>query len=537
MRRDPRLLAVLVVLVVAGVIGYAEATKPAPVSASTTPSPAAVPITERALVCPQAGGQPAGGAAYLAYADGSTDEFGPSISTSPLDPDGVPGEVKVTPRHAWTVAGPKTVGPVRVVIDGQSAASVGVAQVTRQKIASSWQLSATPCGEPTTDAWFAGFSTGVGAHATLLLGNVDDVAASVDIGIYADDQPARADAQNGVQVPPHSQTAIKLDTIAPGFSNVAVHVTTTSGRVAPAIRYDTEDGSIPRGVEWVPQTQGPATKQVVTGIVGGDGGRRLILSTPGDVDATVQVTVVTADGFTSPTELDEIDVPAGQVESVDLAPVLNKADAAVLVTSSEPVVAAAVSTLPKDASGGSDIAITAAAPPLSGPVIVPGGESGAGQRTRLLLTAPAEDAHPTLTLIPSSPTSRQLVSPLNVAGGTTLTVDLRSLSSDPAPGISLEPGPGGPVYAAWVVQESSGGSAGITSFPLRAHLTSLQRPVVQADPMAGLPIPARSPAATPSGEPSSEMPSDLPSDVPGDLPSGVPSDVPDGGESGAPPGE
>ena len=67
-----------------------------------------------------------------------------------------------------------------------------------------------------------------------------------------------------------------------------------------------EHGALPLGVEWIPRTQAPALEQTVPGFVDGAGSRRLILSTPGDVDATASVEVVTADGSFTPTGFEAI---------------------------------------------------------------------------------------------------------------------------------------------------------------------------------------------------------------------------------------
>ena len=61
LRWDPRLLAVLVVVVLAIGLGWAQATRPPAVKAATAGS-APVPIDRQTLVCPQAGGAPIGGA-------------------------------------------------------------------------------------------------------------------------------------------------------------------------------------------------------------------------------------------------------------------------------------------------------------------------------------------------------------------------------------------------------------------------------------------------------------------------------------------
>lgn len=543
MRRDSRLLAVVVVALVGAALTWGAVAQPAKGrTASSTSS--TVPITTAAMVCPQAGGTPAGGAARIGYAAFDTDpvEIGATTaSTTPLDPDGVSAPLQLKGGHAWVVDGPKTVGPVQVNVDGPLATKVGAVQFTRETVAKSWQVSAAPCERPTTHAWFVGFSTGVGAHATLLLSNVDNVPATVNVGIYGDTSPPNTDSEHGLTVAPRTQVAVQLDNVAPGLSNAAAEVTATAGRVVPALRFDAQDGSIPRGADFLPRADDAALSQTVPGIPGGDGGRRLVIAAPGDVDATASVKLVTADGSYTPTGMDLIDVPAGGVVSVDLDTELKGAAAAAVVTSTEPVVAGAVSSLPPDKNKGTDVAFTAAVPPLSGPAIAADGETAADRHTQLVLTAPDNDAHVQLTVAPSSADAGPVVSPVTVAGGTTVVIDLRSISSDVAPAVQLTPEPGGPLFAAWVLQEASKTTADITSFPLWGVQTSLSRPPVAANLMAGLPgrttvasPPASAPPASapPSEIPSSDIPSSgpadslAPSDEPLQSPSGLPSSQP-----------
>ncbi|MGH8890787.1 MAG: DUF5719 family protein [Acidothermaceae bacterium] len=541
MRRDPRLLAVVVLVVVAAATIWAQLSQPEAVKAVVA-KPQPVPITEQTLVCPQAGGTPSAGAAHIAYADADTDPASAANSTltaTPLDPDGVPSPIDVKPGHAWNVDGPKTVGPMRLSVTGPLARTVSAVQFTRQTISGSLQVSNAPCEAPTTDAWFAGFSSGVGAHATLLLSNVDSVPATVDIGIFGDSAPPNPNAEHGLVVAPQTQAAVQLDSLTPGFANAVVHVSASSGRVVPAVRYDAENGSIPLGVEWIPRTEAPALEQTVPGILDGDGTRRLVLAAPGELDATVSLKLVTADGSFTPTGFDDVNVPAGGVTSVDLAPGLQKDAAAVVVTSTEPVVVAAVSSLPPDKAGGTDVGFTAAVPALTGPAVVAGGETGADRHTRLLLSAPDDDAQLTLTLLPSSASSSPLVSPLTVPGGTTLTLDLASLSNDPSPAIELNPERGGPVYAAWTLQEVGKTSTDLTSFPVRNPVSSLERPPVKSDLVAGLPgypaPPAPSSPSLPAPVPSA--PASSPDDVfPSDsFPAGPDPGSPGSPESAQPP--
>jgi hypothetical protein len=544
--RDPRLVAVAVVVFLAVAISWAAVSEPAKGRTASAAS-STVPITNAAMVCPQAGGTPSGGAARIGYAAVGTDPYDlatSSASTAPLDPDGVSAPLEIKAGHAWVIDGPKTVGPVQVNVDGPLATNLGATQFTRQTIGTSWQVSTSPCEGPTTHAWFVGFSTGVGAHATLLLSNVDDVAATVNVGIYGDSSPPNTDAEHGLTVAPRTQLAVRLDTVAPGLSNAAAEVTATAGRDVPALRFDAQNGSIPLGVDFVPRASGAALSQTVPGIPGGEGSRRVVIAAPGEVDATVSVKLVTADGSYTPTGLDVVDVPAGGVVSVDLDKELKGAAAGVVVTSTEPVVAGAVATLKPDKAGGTDVAFTSGVPPLSGPAIAPDGETSADRHTQLLLTAPDEDAHLQLTLVPSAADAGPVVSPLTVPGGTTLVLDLRSLSSDVAPGVALSPQGGGPLFAAWVLQETSKTTADLTALSLWGRQTSLSRPGVSANLMAGLPgrtalasPPASAPASDlgpgPASEPA-QIPSDFPSDFPSELPSGPASSEPLQSPSGLP---
>ncbi len=98
---------------------------------------------------------------------------------------------------------------------------------------------------------------------------------------------------------------------------------------------------------------------------------------------------------------------AGGVTEVNLDPVLQQEAAAIVVNSTEPVVAGGISTLPLDASGATDVAFTGAVPPLSGSVVVPGGEVSDTHHTVLLLTAPDGDAQLTVTVLPTQPPTRR----------------------------------------------------------------------------------------------------------------------------------
>ncbi len=487
MRNTPRLpavlSAVLVLAVIAGVLSWASLSRvAAPRAAAATSRSVAIRATT--LVCPSVGGAGKGGASRIAYADASsTPGVTDSAVARPLDAVSATTPLPVHPGHAWVVDGPATATPMRIAVAGELTDSLAAMQFTRQVVgAGALQLSTAACEAPVTDAWFAGMSTQVGAHVALLLSNVDDVPASVDIGLYDETNPPSPQARRGVRVDPQSQVVIALDALDPGVSNLVVHVSVTSGRVAPAVRYDVENGQIPLGTAWVPRTDGPADKQTVPGLVAGDGARQLVLANPGDLDANVSLSVSTPDGSFAPQGSDQVTVPAGQAMSVDLQPALGKEAGAVVVTSDQPVVAGASSSLPASKLGASDVAFSAAVPALSGPTVMPGGEGQTGRVTSLILSAADADvdAHVTVTILPAVAASTPTTATIDVPAGTTTEVQLSSLAKDVAPGVVVNPS-GGRVYAAWVIQEAGTAGGDLGEVPLRTPARALVVPPARAD--------------------------------------------------------
>jgi hypothetical protein len=496
-RADSRLLAPLVLVVVGAVTWWATATEPVAVKASV-PKATVVPITQTTQVCPQAGGAPAVGAARIAYADaGAAGGGSPSATAStnarstltatPLSPDGKPSPIGVQSGHAWVIDGPPTVSPVQIVANGPVSRTLGVNQFSRAVVGGALQLEVASCEAPTTEAWFAGFSSQAGEHASLWLGNADSIPATVDVTIWADQSGADPTTRRGIKVDPHTEVQLPLDSLEPDVKDAVVQVTATVGRVAPAVRFDASNGSIPLGVDWLPRTNAPALSQTVPGIRGGAGSRRLVVGVPGGVDATVSLKLVTADGSFTPTELESLTMKAGTVSRIDLDPVLQGQPATIVVTSTEPVVGGGVSALLPNKAGAADFGFTAAVPALTGPTVVAGGETARLLHTQLLLTAPDADANVTVALLPSDPGSSPLVSPVTVPAGTTMQLELGAIGSDPAPGVVVTPNGGGPVYAAWLLQESGKGTSDFTSLPLRTPVRSLLQPAAQANLVAGLP--------------------------------------------------
>ena len=199
MRLDPRLAAVPVVALVVAVTWVAAVVAPTPHGSAASLS-SVIAVHEANLVCPQAGGAGTGpaaggalasgatppGAARIAFADaGATDSADSHLATQALGAGASAAPIAVHPDHAWVVDGPPALTPTQVSVNGSLTDTLSAVQFSRTMVGTVPQASAVQCDGPTTDAWFAGFSSNVGAHATLLLSNVDSVAGErqrIDLG-------------------------------------------------------------------------------------------------------------------------------------------------------------------------------------------------------------------------------------------------------------------------------------------------------------------------------------------------------------------
>ena len=501
MRLDPRLAAVPVVALVVAVTWVAAVVAPTSHGAAASLS-SVIAVREANLVCPQAGGAGTGpvaggalasgatapGAARIAYADAAvTDSADSHLTTQALGAGASAAPIAIQPDHGWVVDGPAALTPTQISVNGSLTDTLSAVQFSRTIAGTVPQASAVQCDGPTTDVWFAGFSSNVGAHATLLLSNVDTVQASVNVSIWGGGG-GEPTVRQGIVVAPQTQVVVALDQIDPGLPVAVVHVSATAGRVVPALRADAENGSIPLGVDWLPRTTAPATTQTVPGILGAAGSRQLVVGNPGSLDATYSLTAVTSDGAYVPTEFTSLTVAAGDVSQISLDPVLQGSAAAIVVTSTQPVVVGGISTSPPDGTGASDYAFTGAALPLSGPTVVAGGEIAAQRDTTLVLSAPSTaDAAVRVVVLPTQPDSPPVSNDMTVPGGTTTVLDLASLTTDPAPGVVVIPEGGGPLYAAWSLTEMLQDGTDLTELVLQTPTRTLLRPPVQFDPAAGLP--------------------------------------------------
>ncbi len=491
----PQLGLLTVVVLLAGGTALAAAT--GPVTVRRPAVSAAVDVVGATAVCPDlrqtkgilttrisVGAAP--GATQRAAVGGSISSLR-AASTGPPTPVPVtrPGEVAVdlatdVDRDGLVVTG-----------RGPLAAGLEVEQVTRGERGIDRGLAGLRCEAPRTDAWFEGGSTVVGDRALLVLANVDDTPALVDVQIWS--AAGRVDQRSGqgIAVAPHTRTLLHLEALAPDRILLGVHVSTRRGRIAAALRHARYDGRVARGVDWVPQAEPPATTVVVPGIPAGPGGRTVLITNPGTDDTTVSIRVTTRTGEFVPTGLDAVVVPAGTTVGKQLTAITNDTALAVTITSDGgPVLAGAV-VLDGQTGPVRELSYTAASLPLSGPALLTDVVLDRPTESTLILSA--LDADASVVVTPVRLVGRPMRLPpartVQVPAGRTTTVRLSTFfppGSTARLAIEVRAGVGsGPVYAARYLRERGDDGPLTTLIDLKGPALQVLRPVVGRDPAVG----------------------------------------------------
>ncbi|TDD49580.1 hypothetical protein E1263_31990 [Kribbella antibiotica] len=389
---DPRIRLGACVLAMAVVGGLAVVTHPKQPTVdpqAAAKSPARSVVNRTALACPalSQGGKQAsvvnGVAPVLPEgtptATGNATPLSIIALASTADPI---GSLLVRGKIASSTAATK---PETLSIRGTgplAAGAVGTSTTTAATGVNSGMASA-PCQLPGSDFWFVGASTAPGRRDVLTLTNLDSVNAAVNVTIYSNKGQLELPSARGLVIPARSTYELFLDQVARSQKDLALHVESTGGRVAPALRdYASKADQTPAGVDWIGPAAPPATKVYVPGSAPGKGQRTLVLVNPTDLQATIRLTVNGPNGPFKPAALETVRLPAGAVMAVKLEAVLNGDPSGVSLESDQPVTASLRMT-DKD---NSDFASIGAAETLTGPayLVLPAHK----QEALLQVTAP-----------------------------------------------------------------------------------------------------------------------------------------------------
>ena len=278
-------------------------------------------------------------------------------------------------------------------------------------------MASTVCSTPSAEFWFAGASSASGRRDALVLTNLDAANASVDVTFFSPSGELEDAGGRGLVVRGRSQTEVFLSNVAKGQRELGLRVVSTGGRVSAALRDNVSAGTTPAGVDWLQPAADPAKELIVPGIAPGPGSRTLTVANPGDLQTTVNVTVLGARGRYRPAGRDRIQVPAGGIKSVRLESIVKNEPAAVQLSADQPVFAAMRIADARNA----DFAALGSTHPLTGPgyVVVPAHTEPA----TVLVSAPAERATADVVLRTASGETA-LSKTVAVATGSTAVVTL-----------------------------------------------------------------------------------------------------------------
>jgi hypothetical protein len=307
-------------------------------------------------------------------------------------------------------------------------------------------LVTAACPAPGTDFWFAGPGVSAAAQIELYLMNTGGQPADVAVDALTDAGPLLGSADTGIVVPPHGIVTQSLGKLLHGSRVIALHVSTSVGQVAAAVR-ETRSSADPGG--WLLPAGGPAKSMVIPGLPSAAGSRVIYIAVPGSGSAQVKLTAITAKGSYPPTGGSDIDLAGDSVVAIQL-PSMSGVAAAIKITSNVPVSAAAMVS---GGASGAPGAFTATAAPVSEQGIAAGNPPGKSGSTELVISAPKTAA----TVRVTTATAKTALSgdggkEVQVAAGHSVVVRVKSPAKNASFSIVVTPEAGsGPVYVGRVI--------------------------------------------------------------------------------------
>ncbi|WP_193614797.1 DUF5719 family protein [Nocardioides lijunqiniae] len=297
-------------------------------------APASTPLTRSVTICP-------GGGSEVALTSGTDVSGTTSYVLGKRE-----GETDVEPGSVATVSGGD--GPFVARTEGDLAAGLVAGRFDEP-------LAAAECRAPAPDLWFTGVGAGARHTSVLELVNPDAGPAVVDATLYGVSGVVDAPELRGVSVPARGVVRLALAEVVPRVDELALHVTTSRGRVSASIRDRQQElGTGGEAEDWLPPQVEPSTSNLLLGTVKGSGTRNLVLLNPGEDETRATIRLVSPDAVFSPAGLEEVVLAPQSVTRVSLGEVLTGPDAegvtGVLVDSPAPITAALRSYVGRDLS-------------------------------------------------------------------------------------------------------------------------------------------------------------------------------------------
>ena len=242
-----------------------------------------------------------------------------------------------------------------VPADGQVANAVGSVPTLTQS-GDLRGLTAAPCAQPSAMSWIVGGSIAAGSSAELRLTNPGATSATAKVNLYGSVGPLSLPSNGEVTIPAGGSASLALEANSSQDPRIAVSIETDGGSVVPALVTESLDGETPSGTDIITPGAAPATDLVIPGVevvepasqgevpdttTGADSSDTpaVRIVNPGQVPATVSVTMLGKDGAHALAGAQSVTVDAGSVFDISLAGV-PAGTYGVQVTSSTPVGAA-----------------------------------------------------------------------------------------------------------------------------------------------------------------------------------------------------
>lgn len=243
----------------------------------------------------------------------------------------------------------------------------GTTPLIWQSRAGSW-AGGTLCSGPSAAAWFVGGTANVTTRGRLILINSGLSDAIVDIQSYTENakQPIKS-----VNLKSKSYMQISIDSLAPGDKALAVQVIPRSGRVNAFMIDEQGAGLKALGGDFV-NAYPVASKKILIPAIPNQLPKKgqlastthtLRILTPGDVNTTFTLEVLSADGSFVPVGMSSRSIDAGVVSEFSFEPKISASAFAVRITAAEPIVASIASSV--TISGHKDFVWSTATPPLT----------------------------------------------------------------------------------------------------------------------------------------------------------------------------
>jgi hypothetical protein len=248
----------------------------------------------------------------------------------------------------------------------------GLTPVSFQSRTGVWAGSVL-CTAPATSQWFVGGTSDVSSKGLVYLVNSGLSVSIVDIFTWSENGEQ---ATKTISVKANSSAAVKLDSLAPGDSNIVVKVFARSGRVSSYLVDERVKGLQKLGGDLVNGISEPSRKFVITGIPqqlvnSKPPSHSLRIFVPGIADANFSLELLSSNGRFIPSGFSERKLVSGKVVELKLNPEVSKGAFAIKLTSDQPIVAAIRSRAASN--GNSDFVWITPSPALSPLQIAIGG--------------------------------------------------------------------------------------------------------------------------------------------------------------------